>query len=487
MSRWGGRFAPNQENELRRLVKEPVQTWTREWVQPDPNKPFKVLKYVKTGHGIDFATQAALEAGMEGEQDDEPEQVQEVEADEGDQEQEQEQDNDDEDRDEEDEDGEQAATATAGAGAAVEGAESGVVVDGSGAAPASALPAHMQAEADAAAAVAGAGTTASASTTAATTEASSSSSISSSASSPSEPSTAGPQIDTADLLNAAAGIPATAAAALSAPILTAAATGSESVGGGGVQVASELNPPPDGVQPAAAVAAPVIVTTLDDASGVTGEGDGAGGGGGSAVPTRQEVRSVAGVATEVLIQAYTDRILVLVTQLGRVGCLIQATTSAPAHYVPSSALSSRPLLEQDDIDFSSDPFGDVPVSAYLEPPTTKSGAALPNPLPNTALLSLFGAPPAGQETLFSLYVSQIAAIVHARAGLPTPSNSRPPPPPSREEPDPRPVVIGLALRRLQSAAEDEGSGGFDEVDVLGEGERERFLEIMEMVLACRVW
>ncbi|KAE8260317.1 hypothetical protein A4X13_0g417 [Tilletia indica] len=481
MSRWGGRFAPNQENELRRLVKEPVQTWKREWVQPDPNKPFKVLKFVKTGQSIDFATQAALEADKAGEQDDEPEQVQEVEADEGDQEQEQ--DNDEEDRDEDDEDGDPAAGKVAEASVAAERIET---------APASALPAHMQAEADAAA-VAAAGTTASSSaesTTAATTgatTASSSSSLSSSASSPGPTSPAGAQIDTAALLNAAAGIPATAAAALSAPIATAAATGSESVGGGGVQVASELNPPPDGVQPAAAVAAPVTVTTLDDANVTTGEG----GGGGDAVPTRQEVRSVAGVTTEVLIQAFTDRILVLVTQLGRVGCLIQATTATPAHYVPSSILASRRPLEEDDHDYNSDdPCGDVPVSAYLEPPTTKSGAVLPNPLPNTALLSLFGAPPAGQETLFSLYVSQIAAIVHARAGGSMPSDTRSPPGASREEPDPRPVVVGLALQRLRTASkegEEQGFDGLDEADVLDEGERERFLEIMEMVLACRVW
>ncbi|KAK0562777.1 hypothetical protein OC861_005134 [Tilletia horrida] len=226
-------------------------------------------------------------------------------------------------------------------------------------------------------------------------------------------------------------------------------------------------------------------------------------GGDEAVPTRKEVRLVAGVKTEVLVQAFTDRILVLVTQLGRVGCLIQATTAAPASYVPTSSLSSRSLYEDLDADdLSQDPNpadsalgGDIAVSAYTQPPQTPSGAVLPTPLPSTALLSLFGTPPAGQDTLFSLYVTQVAAIVHARVGLATTeqrpggSETRPHhvnnPLRSDAEPDPRPVVVGLALKRLSTSA---GIGEEDdEVDVLDPGERGRFLEIMDMVLACRVW
>jgi len=132
----------------------------------------------------------------------------------------------------------------------------------------------------------------------------------------------------------------------------------------------------------------------------------------------------------------------------------------------------------------------VPVSAYLEVPTTKSGANLPNPLPNTSLLSLFGTPPAGQETLFSLYVSQIAAIVFTRTGLPpsgddvTVQQSAPAFLAQPQEPDPRPVIVGLALKRMHSGDEHSAQ---EEDDVFGEGERARFLEIMDMVLACRLW
>jgi hypothetical protein len=41
------------------------------------------------------------------------------------------------------------------------------------------------------------------------------------------------------------------------------------------------------------------------------------------VPTRQSARLLDGVQTEVVVQEYADRALVLVTQLGRVGCLVR--------------------------------------------------------------------------------------------------------------------------------------------------------------------
>lgn len=42
----------------------------------------------------------------------------------------------------------------------------------------------------------------------------------------------------------------------------------------------------------------------------------------SAIPTRQRTRIINQIATEVLLQSYTDRILILVTQLGRIGSFV---------------------------------------------------------------------------------------------------------------------------------------------------------------------
>ncbi len=43
----------------------------------------------------------------------------------------------------------------------------------------------------------------------------------------------------------------------------------------------------------------------------------------SAIPTAQQARLVHGQHTEVLVQVYADRILVIVTQLGRIGCMVR--------------------------------------------------------------------------------------------------------------------------------------------------------------------
>lgn len=42
------------------------------------------------------------------------------------------------------------------------------------------------------------------------------------------------------------------------------------------------------------------------------------------IPTAQRARVIGGQHTEVLVQAYADRVFVLVTQLGRIGCLVRS-------------------------------------------------------------------------------------------------------------------------------------------------------------------
>ncbi|KAG9028440.1 hypothetical protein FS837_003885 [Tulasnella sp. UAMH 9824] len=151
----------------------------------------------------------------------------------------------------------------------------------------------------------------------------------------------------------------------------------------------------------------------------------------------QTARSINGIHTEVLVQSYGDRILVLVTQLGKVGCLIHA--SIPA---------ATPLLPP------------------LAPP------ALPPIPPAIALTPLLGQPPSGMQTVYNLYASQIAAILWTFEG--GDGSSR------------RPVVVGLALKKSKAAADsalvadvgDEETGGAEEAS---EEDRELFRGVMEMV------
>ncbi|KAG8992215.1 hypothetical protein FRB94_014666 [Tulasnella sp. JGI-2019a] len=141
----------------------------------------------------------------------------------------------------------------------------------------------------------------------------------------------------------------------------------------------------------------------------------------------QTSRSINGVRTEVLILSYADRVLVLLTQLGKVGCLIQASTPSTIPLPPAPPLPSLPPIP-----------------------------------PSIALTPLFGQPPSPHlQTLFNLYVSQIASLIWACEGD---SAMR------------RPVVVGVALKlsTTSKSAEDE--------DDLTEDERSLFKEVMEMVL-----
>ncbi|KAG8887638.1 hypothetical protein FRB98_009253 [Tulasnella sp. 332] len=136
----------------------------------------------------------------------------------------------------------------------------------------------------------------------------------------------------------------------------------------------------------------------------------------------QTTRSVNGVRTEILILSYADRVLVLLTQLGK----IQAST---------------PLA--------------IPLPPAPPPP------ALPPIPPSIALTPLFGQPPSPHlQTLYNLYVSQIASLIWAREG---------------EGGIRRPVVVGVALKLSGASRSD------DEEDDLTEDERVLFKEVMEMV------
>ncbi|KZT51270.1 hypothetical protein CALCODRAFT_488073 [Calocera cornea HHB12733] len=140
------------------------------------------------------------------------------------------------------------------------------------------------------------------------------------------------------------------------------------------------------------------------------------------IPTKSVAKELYGVHTELNIQTYADRVMVLVTQLNKVGCLIQAT---------------------------------LPPAVPLLPPLP---GQMPQPSTATVLTPLFGAPPSEHlHDLYGLYANQIAAIIWTAEGA---AGLR------------RPVVVGVALERKK---DEEGQG-------LTQRERDVFDGIMKMVM-----
>ncbi|KAF8163365.1 hypothetical protein B0H34DRAFT_795083 [Crassisporium funariophilum] len=130
---------------------------------------------------------------------------------------------------------------------------------------------------------------------------------------------------------------------------------------------------------------------------------------------RQTSRQLNGKNTEVFLQTFADRYLVLVTQMGKVGNLIQATLPPTVPLLPPSADPSQP-----------------------------NKLLLPEPSPAIQLTPLLGSAPSEHlQTLHSLYASQIATIIWSeelQRGL---ESSR------------RSVVVGLAFSN--SSNRDLGS------------------------------
>ncbi|KDR81678.1 hypothetical protein GALMADRAFT_239794 [Galerina marginata CBS 339.88] len=151
----------------------------------------------------------------------------------------------------------------------------------------------------------------------------------------------------------------------------------------------------------------------------------------AAFTPRQTTRNLDGRQTQVFLQTFGDRVLVLVTQLGKVGNLIQATLPATAPLMSNTADSSQP-------------------NKHL----------LPEPSPAVQLTSLLGSSPSAHlQTLHSLYASQIATIIwteESKAGL---------------EGLRRGVVVGLALHKLGENEETQG----------GQRGREVFEGVMSML------
>ncbi|WVW86204.1 hypothetical protein I302_108246 [Kwoniella bestiolae CBS 10118] len=162
------------------------------------------------------------------------------------------------------------------------------------------------------------------------------------------------------------------------------------------------------------------------------------------IPSFQLRETICDVPTELLIQTFDDRVLVIITQNGKVGCLTQA--SLPPHI---------PL-----------PPPPKPLSPSSSSPNHPSAldilSILPQPSPALSLTPLLGSPPS--PSLYDLYISQISTLIFW--ALETSGQGR------------RNVVVGLSLRRSprnQEEGQDEGE------DVLDDGERERYAGIMDLV------
>ncbi|KAF8350643.1 hypothetical protein F5887DRAFT_310469 [Amanita rubescens] len=137
-----------------------------------------------------------------------------------------------------------------------------------------------------------------------------------------------------------------------------------------------------------------------------------------------QIQEIQGVSTTIVVQRFADRVLVLVTQLGKVGSLIQAS---------------------------------LPSTIPLNPPSEPD--ALPTPPAALQLTTLIGSAPSDHmRTLYSLYVSQIATIVWLHGS-------------ASEETSRRSVVVGLALKPLKDV---------DDMEVT-DGQRKTFYGIMEML------
>ncbi|KAJ4487873.1 hypothetical protein J3R30DRAFT_3432043 [Lentinula aciculospora] len=126
-------------------------------------------------------------------------------------------------------------------------------------------------------------------------------------------------------------------------------------------------------------------------------------------------QTLNGVVTEISLQYYADSILVLLTQVGKVGNLIQVSLPATVPITPST-------------------------SDTVEP----NAPTLPPPPIATQLMPLFGSAPSDRiQTLYNLYASQIATIVWL-------SESENPLQVARKR-----VIVGIALRGSNAAGESD--------------------------------
>jgi len=142
-------------------------------------------------------------------------------------------------------------------------------------------------------------------------------------------------------------------------------------------------------------------------------------------------RDIESVHTQVIIQTFSDRVLVIVTQLQKVGTLIHAS-------VPTTiSLAETP-------------------SSSDEPASDTGGSTLAPVHPSIDLTYLFGnAPSPDRQTLYSSYAAQIATLVWTSERDGRTSHN--------------PVVVGIALKPPRSSEKPSDT------------DRATFLQVMDLV------
>jgi proteasome assembly chaperone 3 len=158
------------------------------------------------------------------------------------------------------------------------------------------------------------------------------------------------------------------------------------------------------------------------------------------------MKDIQGVQTEILLQSYSDRTMVLVTQMGKVGSLVCA-------YIPFSRCILYNKLNTWQIQAT------IPATIPLPeiPNSLSEDISLPEPPVSIVLTPLLGTAPSPHlQTLTDIYVSQIATLIWC-------SN-----PASRA-----PVIVGFNMMRPKQSEEEESTNEMD---------REKYLVIMNTVL-----
>ncbi|KDN49602.1 hypothetical protein K437DRAFT_273252 [Tilletiaria anomala UBC 951] len=187
------------------------------------------------------------------------------------------------------------------------------------------------------------------------------------------------------------------------------------------------------------------------------------------IPTRHVARTILGHDTHVVCQSFTDRICIFISQVGKLGCIMQATVSTPAHFQPSSS----------DLDFDDE--------EEITMARDARASSIPLLLPSTSLQTLLGSPPHGYSTLYPLMASHVASLVTTQATSSSKVGGRPSTMDMAAGGNTsRPIIISLGLRRLassQSAVDEDGEDAFES----SEEEQVRFHEILQMVSEASVW
>ncbi|SCV70940.1 BQ2448_3702 [Microbotryum intermedium] len=140
----------------------------------------------------------------------------------------------------------------------------------------------------------------------------------------------------------------------------------------------------------------------------------------SIIPTWQSSFAIEQIPTEILVQVFTDRVMIVVTQLGRIGSLVRS----------------------------------LPFDAFL--------SSLPLPHPASTLTTLLGVAPSARATsLYELYAHHLGAIVFNSLGE-----------------EAKPVVLGIALKEFPTRQADS------EGEHVGVGGRERnvFREVLNRIV-----